>query len=198
MAGFKQRSEFSSKPKYDAAPAPDNLSTGEIDAAVAAQAGEAAPVAQTQGEGPSQAEADTRHLESLYKKVFGESMLAESRATVFSLAANLGIKPSDSLWIALFALQFYDNRLVKFPHLVDSALKKTIGEAAEAGSRAARDAAEGARAEIARIMNEMQESASGKFTAPKWLCSVFAVGFLIGQILPQFAFVKVFSELFFK
>lgn len=93
-------------------------------------------------------------IEKKYMEIFSESMSAESRANIYSFLTHLNIRPNDALCSALLCMQYYDNRLQKFPARLELTVSKVLQETRDECASAAQDEAKKVKKEILRMMND--------------------------------------------
>lgn len=123
-------------------------------------------------------------IEKKYMEIFSESMSAESRANIYSFLTTLRIRPDDALVSALLCMQYYDNRLQKFPARLELTVSKVLQETRDECASAAHDEAKKVKKEILRLINDNIDDGSkrsSKWRTPICISLYILFGFFVGQ-----------------
>lgn len=132
-------------------------------------------------------------IEKKYQAIFSESMSAESRTNIYSFLTNLNIRPDDALVSALLCMQYYDNRLQKFPARLELTVNKVLQETRDECASAALDEAKKVKKEILRMMNDYVENggnSNSKYRTPICILLYILFGFFIGQCFSRLPFIN--------
>lgn len=132
-------------------------------------------------------------IEKKYQAIFSESMSAESRTNIYSFLTNLNIRPDDALCSALLCMQYYDNRLMKFPARLELTVNKVLQETRDECASAAADEAKKVKKEILRMMNDYIENcgnSNSKYRTPLCISLYILFGFFLGQIITRLPFIN--------
>lgn len=140
-------------------------------------------------------------IEKKYQTIFSESMSAESRANIYSFLVNLNIRPDDALCSALICMQYYDNRLQKFPARLELTVQKVLQETRDECASVAQDEAKKVKKEFLRSVNEYIESGgdkSSKWKTPTCIGLYILLGFFIGQCFTRLPIINSLLSVIYK
>lgn len=132
-------------------------------------------------------------IEKKYQAIFSESMSAESRANIYSFLTTLRIRPDDALVSALLCMQYYDNRLQKFPARLELTVSKVLQETRDECASAAQDEAKKVKKEILRLINDNFDNGgnkSSKWKTPICISLYIAFGFFVGQCFTRLPIIN--------
>lgn len=132
-------------------------------------------------------------IEKKYQAIFSESMSAESRANIYSFLTTLRIRPDDALVSALLCMQYYDNRLQKFPARLELTVSKVLQETRDECASAAADEAKKVKKEILRLINDNIDDGSNrssKWRTPICIFLYIAFGFFVGQCFTRLPIIN--------
>lgn len=132
-------------------------------------------------------------IEKKYMQIFSESMSAESRANIYSFLTNLNIRQDDALVSALLCMQYYDNRLIKFPARLELTVSKVLQETRDECASASQDEAKKVKKEILRLINDHIDnggSGNSKYKTPLCIFLYIAFGFFIGQCFTRLPIIN--------
>ncbi len=132
-------------------------------------------------------------IEKKYMQLFSESMSAESRANIYSFLTTLRIRPDDALCSALLCMQYYDNRLQKFPARLELTVSKVLQEVRDECSSAAMDESKKVKKEILRLINDHFDNGgnkSSKWKTPTCISLYILFGFVIGQCFTRLPIIN--------
>ena len=132
-------------------------------------------------------------IEKKYMEIFSESMSAESRANIYSFLTTLRIRPDDALVSALICMQYYDNRLIKFPARLELTVNKVLQETRDECASAAQDEAKKVKKEILRLINDNIDDGgnrSSKWRTPICIGIYILLGFVLGQCFTRLPIIN--------
>lgn len=151
------------------------------------------------GPGPSPT-AD--QLEKAYSEIFGESLPADARATIYGIASHLKIRHDDGMWLIPLNFQYYLTQYQKIPWKIQEATQKTLQDAVDSTQKASFETVKQSRKEITRIVEEVAEGGKRALFTQVLLVIVGVVGaftgFVLGNAFPRMDFVNNIFAVFYQ
>lgn len=184
--------------------APEKPQTAQVPAegsagSVPPQRQEIAPVKRVLPDPNEHPDISMRRLEVAYMDVTGESMSAETRATMYAFMQQFGIRAHDSLMCLLVSNGHIDNRLQKIPHQLALVIEKGARDVLDGCGKAADDEAKKASLKLLQRVSEKIDEAQtgGIFRHIGWASPIFILGLLLGNMMGPMAFSKWLVSILF-